>query len=1319
MASIYKLSISGIRSFSDETQETIQFSKPLTLIVGTNGSGKTTIIECLRYATTNELPPNTKNGASFINDPNLHNSNETKAQIKLAFQNTKKINMILSKSLMAIKNLRSNQISFKTKENQLMAIHHGEKQTISSKVADIENLIPHHLGVSKAVLNYVIFCHQDESLWPISESAVLKKKFDEIFDSSKFIKILDNIKSITKEINNDVKLINNNVEHLKNDKLRSQHKKKSINILKSQINENKTLMNTYQLKINEITLKLDNLYNTNQDYERIISKMESLQQDKKNMLKNIENIKLTTELLNKPKEILLSELNNFTDLLAKQMNNCDQLQNKINLKNNQLNIERNKLNKLLVESGNLEALFNKNELNQEKRKELINKFSTKLNIIDENINFDVKLNEKLNDLKNTESSKNKEYGNLIDEISKQLENSKFSLNKEIQHLEYMNEDSKNLKSKIKELESRFVNITGNQSKLNTFKNNLKLKEDSFLKLKSLNEISNLNQQIESETKKINLIELELEENQHKMQLTRRNNDLISKLQVLKEMNNNSNNEMDIVYKNIEKVMKNDINNLSKSEISEKYQEILKLNEKQLNRAKADLETKKFRKSKLKLTYDNNSLNKENLDKEFNQLTSKFNDLQKMYKSKYGDNLKIEEFESITNNVENDYNEEFEDFKDMQFLLAFNSRAIKSAEKKHLCYLCRRKFDENDSTHQNQLSTFVELLQNRNKELSQRVGIEKSINEKEILLNKLRDFKTNSERLINLKMSLIPNIEIAIKENENQIKAFDEEIENLEIDISEQRDRFNNLKNIEYDISNFERLNVSIIEKDEQIKRLTDTLNEEGLNITIEELEKNNKDLYTKLKFTRNNLESIRLDRDMKQKRNNELENDINQLKLTINELELKSLDKINIEKAIEETKDQLMEIEKNINICKGKIEESEVNVEKFQKDLENQEKIKNDDLNELYKQIKEFENIKGHFIRIDEDIKEFNDNDISNKYKQSKAKLKEIESSINSINLDIEEDQKELKRLEALVSDSSNQERNIRSNINLLNFEEDLIDIDDQINQLDTKQAQAQRSEYLRQASELQEKQKDCQKDLATKLGETTQLERQMNDIYNEINRDYKDIDTKYTLEYSKLQTKLAMATDLTTLYKATDNGVMEFHQTQMTKINNIIDELWKKTYTGNDVETIKIKADPIAVKRKSDTTATNNRSYNYRVVMIKNGIELDMRGRCSAGQKVLASIIIRIALAECFCLNFGMIALDEPTTNLDDENIESLAKSLHEIIKERSVQRNFQLIIITHDEKFLRCMNAVDFTDHYYKVIRDERLNSTINKVSIATVTE
>jgi len=62
---------------------------------------------------------------------------------------------------------------------------------------------------------------------------------------------------------------------------------------------------------------------------------------------------------------------------------------------------------------------------------------------------------------------------------------------------------------------------------------------------------------------------------------------------------------------------------------------------------------------------------------------------------------------------------------------------------------------------------------------------------------------------------------------------------------------------------------------------------------------------------------------------------------------------------------------------------------------------------------------------------------------------------------------------------------------------------------------------------------------------------------------------------------------------------------------------------------------------------------------MVKGDTELDMRGRCSAGQKVLASLVIRLALAETFCLNCGILALDEPTTNLDRYNVESFANAL------------------------------------------------------------
>ena len=83
--------------------------------------------------------------------------------------------------------------------------------------------------------------------------------------------------------------------------------------------------------------------------------------------------------------------------------------------------------------------------------------------------------------------------------------------------------------------------------------------------------------------------------------------------------------------------------------------------------------------------------------------------------------------------------------------------------------------------------------------------------------------------------------------------------------------------------------------------------------------------------------------------------------------------------------------------------------------------------------------------------------------------------------------------------------------------------------------------------------------------------------------------------------------------------------------------------------------------------------------------------GRCSAGQKVLACLIIRLALAETFALNCGILALDEPTTNLDQDNIDSLARALTAIIGDRKRQDHFQLIVITHDEKFMEELAMTD----------------------------
>lgn len=61
-----------------------------------------------------------------------------------------------------------------------------KRGVLSTKCAELDSEIPNLLGVSKAVLENVIFCHQEDSYWPLAEASVLKKKFDDIFEATKY-----------------------------------------------------------------------------------------------------------------------------------------------------------------------------------------------------------------------------------------------------------------------------------------------------------------------------------------------------------------------------------------------------------------------------------------------------------------------------------------------------------------------------------------------------------------------------------------------------------------------------------------------------------------------------------------------------------------------------------------------------------------------------------------------------------------------------------------------------------------------------------------------------------------------------------------------------------------------------------------------------------------------------------------------------------------------------------------------------------------------------------------------------------------------------
>lgn len=208
----------------------------------------------------------------------------------------------------------------------------------------------------------------------------------------------------------------------------------------------------------------------------------------------------------------------------------------------------------------------------------------------------------------------------------------------------------------------------------------------------------------------------------------------------------------------------------------------------------------------------------------------------------------------------------------------------------------------------------------------------------------------------------------------------------------------------------------------------------------------------------------------------------------------------------------------------------------------------------------------------------------------------------------------------------------------------------------------------------------------------------------------YEGAETKYKEKLIEKTVCEIACDDLNKYYKALDFSISSFHKCKMEEINKLLKKFWEIAYQGKDIDHILIVSD-----EEERNASDKRRSYNYRVVMVKNGKEMDMKGRCSAGQKVLASLIIRLALAVIFCRNFAVLTLDEPTTNLDKANIHSFARAVISLIKSN---RNFQIIIITHDDEFLQCLDA-DTGEFYYKVFKNDKGYSSIVRKSINTDTQ
>lgn len=346
-------------------------------------------------------------------------------------------------------------------------------------------------------------------------------------------------------------------------------------------------------------------------------------------------------------------------------------------------------------------------------------------------------------------------------------------------------------------------------------------------------------------------------------------------------------------------------------------------------------------------------------------------------------------------------------------------------------------------------------------------------------------------------------------------------------------------------------------------------------------------------------------------------------------------------------------------------------------------------------------------LRCGAELRRLADLDLGREIERLHASMRERQAEQRRAVADADDVAGRIEKLREQLAGQQLIERDLLDNRELKQLQTEQLALQQQLDTLtrdlgdhDFSSVKREREGLVAQSDALQMERSEC-------VGQMGELRARVRSLRAELAQPrYQDAVRTYLRAYYDSVVLRKMVKDLRTYRVALEWALMNFHTEKMEKINLLVKGLWHKIYRGNDIDYIQIRTDEMKVQN-----VDKRRSYDYRVVQIKNDSELDMRGRCSAGQRVLACLIIRIALAETFSANCGVLTLDEPTTNLDRVNIVSLCQALNAIVEERQSQSNFMLVVITHDEEFITTLGRIE---HYWKVSRGNTGKSIIEMVSV-----
>ncbi|KAL8973149.1 MAG: hypothetical protein Q9197_002473 [Variospora fuerteventurae] len=1261
-------------------------------------SGKT-IIESLKYATTGDLPPNSRNGA-FIHDPKrreMCGEKEVLAQVKLQFRDPSGAKLVATRNVSVT--VQKTKYQQKTLDCSLLRHANGERVVISSRNAEIDKFVPQYLGVSKAVLDNVIFCHQDESLWPMSDSGTLKKKFDEIFEALKYTKAIQNIKDVRKHYMDELSKLQISEQNSKVIKDKADKALKQSSMLSDDIERLRIEVQDLDKLTNEATKKRQDAWDRSSKYSTIITELELKRKQAEWLREQTESLNRELKIRPESDDWLQSELDQYEEQVKVHEEQKQQQSNRYNQLQRTINDTRERLQGKHTDAGRYEQQKASHEFEIEARKTIVRSIARRHSIRGyEACLNDVQIGDFMERMTKLYQDQTVEIERVTSDVEKEKQKVQEALSKLGERRSGLHEGKS---SATKQIVANDQILRSCQSDLDTIEidegaeavlgSNVEEISESLKQAKEQYRNSSWDTKIHEARVQLRTSEAEVEHINREVVVATRNSKDLAQMEYLRK-------ELSDRQRNLEtlKGVHNDrlqsivgrqwrVGSLERDfqDATEQRLETLRKSESRRNASAKELEQTDF-----KLTSCRDDLEK--AEKELQDCARSVTNATGSEKpDTYPGDLIDSQADRDKSKVDVD------DYANMR---KFFKTSIETAQGKGRCKLCERSFHG----HAEKLD-FIKKMEAKI-ERNTFVELETQLKEAEEDLQKLRAVGPAYNNWLRIWKTERPKIQAEIQQLELSKATLVRQSEQCDKEVADLEDSRTDAEALSKPVSSIVRVHSEISSFMEQIKKLSGARENANTSPSMEELQEQLASLNAQARAKRSLIERLSVERQDARDGINTKELNLRDAKTELSMATHQLEKKYDLTKRIEDLRRSNREHRDTIKGLDDEIQAlspQAVGLESKLDDIKTRGNKKVQQLNQVATQLSDgLYELKGAHQKIQDYLEN-----------GGPSRLDKCHENIRQLQKDIEQMDAEQKQVTTNINkfieglrNHKDTRRTIKDNLDFRRSKRELEEVVGEINQLSNQNAEADLERLDKQAKHWDHQYHKHTTEKSSKLATMKAKDDQLRELLKDWNTEYQNAGHEY--KEAHIKTTKAAIEDLGRYGSALDQAIMQYHSLKMEEINHIAEELWKRTYQGTDVDTILIRTDL--------AKAGGNRSYNYRVCMVKQDAEMDMRGRCSAGQRVLASIIIRLALAECFGVKCGLIALDEPTTNLDRDNIRSLAESLHDIIRARQQQSNFQLIVITHDEEFLRQMQCGDFCDTYYRLSRTDRQKSKIQREPI-----